>query len=638
MSSIHYHTSKWISQPDSRFVQTTTAAGCVVFDVKPGAPAHAEAAAGGSKGAKGASGAPKGKGKGSGKGGGAGKGKKAGKGAPAAASGAGSSSGPPNTRKRDRLHEIEQKHQKIWAEKKLYEQDAPVDGASGSPAGKFMVTFPYPYMNGRLHLGHAFTITKAEFAARFQRLLGKDVLFPFGFHCTGMPIQAAANRLKRELQEAAEEEEDGPGAEEPAAAGGASSGPSAAPAQLQIPGQFRTKRSKAVAKTGGAKKQSDILRMVNVPEDEIPKFADPMHWLRYFPPLGKADLQKFGVAVDWRRSFITTDVNPYYDSFVRWQFHHLKEGGFVQYGTRPTIYSRLDGQACADHDRSEGEGVQPQEYTLIKLRVVRDAAGQLPPGLRCIDEASGGRKRDVMLVAATLRPETMYGQTNCFVLPSGEYGAFETTEAEDGEVFVCSQRSADNMAFQELSPARGETKCLATFTGMDLMGVPLRAPRATYDVVYTLPLLTISMGKGTGVVTSVPSDAPDDYAALRDLQQDAEARAKYGLTEEMVNFDVVEIIDIPGLGRRAAVTLCDKYGVKTQHDKKGLLQAKGEAYKKGFYDGVMVVGPYAGHKVEDAKPLVKDDMLASGEAARYWEPAELVVSRSGDECIVAQLD
>jgi len=30
-------------------------------------------------------------------------------------------------------------------------------------------------------------------------------------------------------------------------------------------------------------------------------------------------------------------------------------------------------------------------------------------------------------------------------------------------------------------------------------------------------MLTITMDKGTGVVTSVPSDAPDDYAALRDL-------------------------------------------------------------------------------------------------------------------------
>jgi valyl-tRNA synthetase len=35
---------------------------------------------------------------------------------------------------------------------------------------KYMVTFPYPYMNGRLHLGHTFTICKCEFAVGFQRL------------------------------------------------------------------------------------------------------------------------------------------------------------------------------------------------------------------------------------------------------------------------------------------------------------------------------------------------------------------------------------------------------------------------------------------------------------------------------------
>jgi hypothetical protein len=34
-------------------------------------------------------------------------------------------------------------------------------------------------------------------------------------------------------------------------------------------------------------------------------------------------MRAMGCGVDWRRSFITTDMNPYYDSFVRWQFWTL---------------------------------------------------------------------------------------------------------------------------------------------------------------------------------------------------------------------------------------------------------------------------------------------------------------------------
>ena len=43
----------------------------------------------------------------------------------------------------------------------------------------------------------------------------------------------------------------------------------------------------------------------------------------------------------------------------------------------------------------------------------------------------------------------------------------------------------------------------------------MQAPNSPHERIYVLPLLTISMGKGTGVVTSVPSDSPDDYRALQ---------------------------------------------------------------------------------------------------------------------------
>ena len=80
-------------------------------------------------------------------------------------------------------------------------------------------------------------------------------------------------------------------------------------------------------------------------------------------------MKLFGSGVDWRRAFITTSVNGYYDAFIRWQFNVLREKGKVLFGKRNNVYSIVDGQVCADHDRSEGEGVGPQEYVLIKLKV-----------------------------------------------------------------------------------------------------------------------------------------------------------------------------------------------------------------------------------------------------------------------------
>lgn len=81
-----------------------------------------------------------------------------------------------------------------------------------------------------------------------------------------------------------------------------------------------------------------------------------MHWLRYFPPVAQADLSFLGCGIDWRRSFITTDANPYYDSFVRWQMTTLKALGKVVKAKRFAVYSPKDGQPCADHDRASGEG------------------------------------------------------------------------------------------------------------------------------------------------------------------------------------------------------------------------------------------------------------------------------------------
>ena len=122
--------------------------------------------------------------------------------------------------------------------------------------------------------------------------------------------------------------------------------------------------------------------------------------------------------------------------------------------------------------------------------------------------------KTLYMVAATLRPETMYGQTNCFVLPEGEYGVFKMA---NNEHYIMSERAAKNMAYQELTAEEKVFKPLATVKGTELMGKRVKAPLTTYEHVFVLPLPTISMVKGTGIVTSVPSDAPHDYQMLVDL-------------------------------------------------------------------------------------------------------------------------
>ena len=59
---------------------------------------------------------------------------------------------------------------------------------------------------------------------------------------------------------------------------------------------------------------------------------------------------------------------------------------------------------------------------------------------------------------------------------------------------------------------------------------------------------------------------------------------------------MVPIIDIPGLGDRAAETVCKQLGIKNQHEAKKLEEAKKAVYLKGFSEGVLTVGPHAGKK------------------------------------------
>lgn len=70
--------------------------------------------------------------------------------------------------------------------------------------------------------------------------------------------------------------------------------------------------------------------------------------------------------------------------------------------------------------------------------------------------------KPVFLVAATLRPETMYGQTNCWAHPDINYIAYNL---KSGEVFISTERAARNMAYQGFFEEEGKIQVLLKLTG-----------------------------------------------------------------------------------------------------------------------------------------------------------------------------
>lgn len=534
-----------------------------------------------------------------------------------------------NTFKRDALQEIETRCQAKWKAEKAFEIDPPSyqAGVSGAEAHKdqpkFYGTMAYPYMNGSLHLGHAFTLTKVEFATGFARMQGKRALFPLGFHCTGMPIKSCADKLKHELEMF-----------------GADFVLPEKPEHIEEPAQkvkeqvgetdvtkFKGKKSKATAKKGGMEYQFQIMQLLKIPTREIAQFANESHWLEYFPPLCEADCTAFGARIDWRRSMITTDANPYYDAFIRWQMNKLHDMQKIKFGLRYTVYSEKDGQPCMDHDRASGEGKGPTDYTGLKLLALEWSAGALEH-LKTL----GLDDKKIFFIAATLRPETMYGQTNCFIGPKIKYGLYE---AKNGEIYLCSPRSARNMAWQDLFETRGVVKQVGEILGSLLTGTLVHAPNSVYEKVRILPMDSVIANKGTGVVTSVPSDSPDDFMTTNDLFKKAEY---YGIEKVWASNKPVPIISTPSFGDLCAPRICEQMKIQSPKDADLLAKAKEAVYKEGFYSGVMLIGPHKGEKVEKAKPLVRKQLIEDGFAFIYNEPEDLIMSRSGDECVIALCD
>lgn len=447
----------------------------------------------------------------------------------------------------------EHKWIKKWDEAKVFE-------ANPDKREKFFVNAPYPYVNGYLHIGHFYTYMRTEAFARYKRLKGFNVLYPQAWHCTGSPIANAAQRIR-------EKEE----------------------------------------------KQWKIMRDMGFSDSEIKKFEDPEYWIRFFPKEAKKDLKSMGFSIDFRREFITTDLNPRYDKFIRWQFRKLKEKNYVIKGKFPVVWDPKMNVPVGDHDRLEGEGEVPQEFILVRHH---------------LDDGK-------VLVSATLRHDTILGITNLYVNPDVEYVEAEVKVRDKKERWVISEYCADKLKDQDW-----EIKITGKIKGRDLIGKKTR--EFDGSKVLILPAVFLDPKFGTGLVHSVPSDSADDLIALWDLQKDKKMCEKYGLNfEEVKSIKPIAVLDTPGYGMIAAEKMLKDKKITSQNQRKQLDEIKKELYKLSFYEATFnelyktgFSKNLYGKKVSEGKDIIKKDLLNEGWIEVYYQLTGKVVSRSLAECTV----
>lgn len=100
--------------------------------------------------------------------------------------------------KRYDFKSVESKWQRKWEEWSIYRFDR-----EDKTKPTFSIDTPPPYPSGEFHVGNALNHAYIDFAARYKRLRGYNVLFPQGWDCHGLPtevrIEKKLGKTKRDI-------------------------------------------------------------------------------------------------------------------------------------------------------------------------------------------------------------------------------------------------------------------------------------------------------------------------------------------------------------------------------------------------------------------------------------------------------
>lgn len=81
------------------------------------------------------------------------------------------------------LKEIEEECKKLWEKEKVYKFD------SKSEREIYSIDTPPPTVSGKMHIGHACSYSQSDFIARYKRMKGYNLFYPFGTDNNGLPTE-----------------------------------------------------------------------------------------------------------------------------------------------------------------------------------------------------------------------------------------------------------------------------------------------------------------------------------------------------------------------------------------------------------------------------------------------------------------
>ncbi|MDP3027222.1 MAG: valine--tRNA ligase, partial [Nanoarchaeota archaeon] len=97
--------------------------------------------------------------------------------------------------------QVEEKIRSFWDKEKIFK----FDGKSKKKI--YSIDTPPPTVSGEMHIGHAFSYSQQDFIARFRRMSGLNVFYPFGTDDNGLPTERLIEKLKNVKSKSMKREE-----------------------------------------------------------------------------------------------------------------------------------------------------------------------------------------------------------------------------------------------------------------------------------------------------------------------------------------------------------------------------------------------------------------------------------------------